>query len=233
MANLFGHVWTCLNKSPTVFCGHISKTCNRKKIKVYSIRKSFFFQLYNNFTISIACDKIEAKKQNFCISSQKYIQQFSSIKYYSRSKYEKYEKKTTTQWKKSQCPPVFKTIRNKNQKTKNTTALEKTWIVDAYHYENNQQQKLEEKNKQAEKPIKKSISSFLDLLKNYYHYFVQPEPEKSIMLVYNYIYIQKTELSKQNKNILRHTRENYAYNDHDLVTRPLPMNFECRNNSNL
>jgi hypothetical protein len=53
--------------------------------------------------------------------------------------------------KKSQCPPVFKTIRNKNQKTKNTTALEKTWIVDAYHYENNQQQKLEEKNKQAEK----------------------------------------------------------------------------------
>lgn len=28
--------------------------------------------------------------------------------------------------KKSQCPPVFKTIRNKNQKTKNTTALEKT-----------------------------------------------------------------------------------------------------------
>ena len=98
MANLFGHVWTCLNNSPTVFCGHISKTCNRKKIKVYSIRKSFFFQLYNNFTISIACDKIEAKKQNFCISSQKYIQQFSSIKYYSRSKYEKYEK-TTTQWK--------------------------------------------------------------------------------------------------------------------------------------
>jgi len=136
--------------------------------------------------------------------------------------------------KKSQCPPVFKTIRNKNQKTKNTTALEKTWIVDAYHYENNQQQKLKEKNKQAEKPIKKSISSFLDLLKNYYHYFVQPEPEKSIMLVYNYIYIQKTELSKQNKNILLlHTRENYAYNDHDLVTRPLPMNFECRNNSNL
>merc|ERR1712051_887678 len=55
--------------------------------------------------------------------------------------------------------------------------------------------------------------------------------EKSIMLVYNYIYIQKTELSKQNKNILRHTRENYAYNDHDLVTRPLPMNFEYRNNS--
>jgi len=121
LANLFGHVWTCLNKSPTVFCGHISKTCNRKKIKVYSIRKSFFFQLYNNFTISIACDKIEAKKQNFCISSQKYIQQFSSIKYYSRSKYEKYEKKTTTQWKKSQCPPVFKTIRKKNQKQKNTT----------------------------------------------------------------------------------------------------------------
>merc|ERR1712127_553576 len=81
---------------------------------------------------------------------------------------------------------------------------------------------------------KKSISSFLDLLKNYYHYFVQPEPEKSIMLVYNYIYIQKTELTKQNKNILLlHTRENYAYNDHDLVTRPLPMNFECRNNSNL
>ena len=74
----------------------------------------------------------------------------------------------------------------------------------------------------------------MDLLKNYYHYFVQPEPEKSIMLVYNYIYIQKTELSKQNKNILLlHTRENYAYNDHDLVTRPLPMNFECRNNSNL
>ena len=95
--------------------------------------------------------------------------------------------------------------------------------------------KLKEKNKQAEKRIKKSISSFLDLLKNYYHYFVQPEPEKSIMLVYNYIYIQKTELSKkQNKNILLHTRENYAYyNDHDLVTKPLPMNFECRNNSNL
>ena len=88
--------------------------------------------------------------------------------------------------------------------------------------------------KQAEERNKKSISSFLDLLKNYYHYFVQPEPEKSIMLVYNYIYIQKTELSKQNKNILLlHTRENYAYNDHDLVTRPLPMNFECRNNSNL
>ena len=59
--------------------------------------------------------------------------------------------------------------------------------------------KLKEKNKQAEKPIKKSISSFLDLLKNYYHYFVQPEPEKSIMLVYNYIYIQKTELSKKQK----------------------------------
>lgn len=91
----------------------------------------------------------------------------------------------------------------------------------------------ERKKKQAEKRIKKSISSFLDLLKKtYYHYFVQPEPEKSIMLVYNYIYIQKTELSKkQNKNILLHTRENYAYNDHDLVIKPLPMNFECRNNS--
>ena len=59
--DLSEHVWACLNKSPTVFCGHISKTCNRKKIKVSSIRKSFFFQLYNNFTISIACDKIEAK----------------------------------------------------------------------------------------------------------------------------------------------------------------------------
>jgi len=49
--------------------------------------------------------------------------------------------------------------------------------------------KERKKEKQAEKPIKKSISSFLDLLKNYYHYFVQPEPEKSIMLVYNYILI--------------------------------------------
>merc|ERR1712008_312182 len=60
--DMFEHVWTCLNKSPAVFCGHIRKTCNRKKIKISSIRKSFFFQLYNNFTISIACDKIEAKK---------------------------------------------------------------------------------------------------------------------------------------------------------------------------
>ena len=125
--------------------------------------------------------------------------------------------------KKSQCPPVFKTIRKKNQKQKNTT----------YCVRKNLNCRCISLKKTSRKAHQKSISSFLDLLKNYYHYFVQPEPEKSIMLVYNYIYIQKTELSKQNKNILLHTRENYAYNDHDLVTRPLPMNFECRNNSNL
>merc|ERR1712008_428161 len=94
------------------FAGISAKHATEKKIKISSIRKSFFFQLYNNFTISIACDKIEAKKQKICISSQKYIQQFSSIKSYSRSKYEKYEKNYYTM-KKSQCPPVFKTIRNK------------------------------------------------------------------------------------------------------------------------
>ena len=117
-----GHIitdWlTCLDMSKQVpyrFLRAYQQNMQQKKIKVSSIRKSFFFQLYNNFTISIACDKIEAKKQNFCISSQKYIQ-FSSIKYYSRSKYEKYEKNYYTM-KKSQCPPVFKTIRNKNQKT--------------------------------------------------------------------------------------------------------------------
>merc|ERR1712083_479615 len=46
---------------------------------------------------------------------------------------------------------------------------------------------------------------------NYYHYFVQPDQRiynVSILHTYN------------RKHTTTTTRENYAYNDHDLVTRP-------------
>lgn len=134
------------------------------------------------------------------------------------------------QWKNLNVLLFLKPYVIKIKNKKHYCVRKKTWIVDAYHYENNQQQK----NWKEKKASKNPFHHFWICWKNYYyHYFVQPEPEKSIMLVYNYIYIQKNWIIKAKQKTyyyyIHHTRENYAYNDHDLVTRPLPMNFQCRN----